>query len=237
MATRVPRRTTGSSRRLMDPLVQESTPSMIASRVREAIASGLIAPGAQLGEANLARELGVSRGPLREGLQRLTAEGLLISIRNRGLFVIEMTPDRVRDMYVARQAVERAAAQQIHCGDPVASGRSLLSVITAMASAHDQHAESEADISFHELLVELADSPRLSRMQETLITETRLCINALTGLYTPGDQVRVEEHRAIAQSFVDRDADLTDRLLVAHMNDAVERLTRAVTSAGTHTPA
>ena len=49
-------------------------------------------PGAQLGEADLARELGVSRGPLREGIQRLTQEGLLVSIRNRGVFVIEMTP-------------------------------------------------------------------------------------------------------------------------------------------------
>ena len=237
MATQARRRNTGSSRRPMDPLVQESTPSMIASRVREAIASGLIAPGAQLGEANLARELGVSRGPLREGLQRLTAEGLLISIRNRGLFVIEMTPERVRDMYLARQAVERAAAEHIHRGDAAAAGHALLTVITAMASAQDQHGESEADVSFHELLVELADSPRLARMHETLITETRLCINALTGLYAPGDQVRVEEHRAIAQSFLDGDVELTDRLLVAHMNDAVERLTRAVTSASSHTPA
>lgn len=209
----------------IEPLVQESTPSMIAGRVREAIASGLIPPGSQLGEANLARELGVSRGPLREGLQRLTAEGLLISIRNRGLFVIEMTPERVQDMYFARQAVERAAAERIHQGDPVAAGAALSTVIDVMASARDQHAQSAADVSFHELLVSLAASPRLSRMHATLITETRMCINALTDLYAQGDRVRVEEHRAIAQSFTDRDAALTDRLLVAHMSDAVHRLT------------
>lgn len=215
----------------MDPLRQESTPAMIAGRVREAIATGVIAPGAQLGEANLAKELGVSRGPLREGLQRLTAEGLLISIRNRGLFVIEMTPERVSDMYVARQAVERAAAEQIHQADPVGSGEALLKVIDRMARTRDQRVQSEADVSFHELLVARAASPRLSRMHEILITETRMCITALTTLYTPGDQVRVEEHRAIAQSFVDGDAALTDRLLVAHMADAVERLTTAVTAA------
>ena len=60
----------------------------------------------------------MSRGPLREGLQRLTAEGLLVSIRNRGLFVIDITPERVGDVYVARQAVERAAAEQVHLRDP-----------------------------------------------------------------------------------------------------------------------
>jgi len=214
--------TTG--RRVMNPVVQESTPSMIAGRVRDAIAYGDIAPGAQLGEAELARELGVSRGPLREGLQRLTAEGLLVSIRNRGLFVIEMTPERVRDMYLARQAVERAAAEQVHRSDPVAAGQALMAVITTMAAAPDSHAIGDADISFHELLVSLADSPRLTRMHQTLLTETRMCIHALEESYEAGD-VRVAEHRTIAQSFVDRKPRLTDRLLVAHMKDAVLRLT------------
>ena len=213
----------------MEPLVQESTPSMIANRVREAIASGIIAPGSQLGEANLARELGVSRGPLREGLQRLTAEGLLISIRNRGLFVIEMTADRVQDMYLARQAVERAAAERIHQGDPAAAGASLLKVIDVMAAARSSRAEGDADIAFHELLVSLASSPRLSRMHRILMTETRMCIHALEASYATGDPVRVEEHRAIAQSFVDADAKASDRLLVAHMADAIRRLTRSGT--------
>src|SRR5699024_2376360 len=88
-------------RRSLQPVVQESTAGMIADRVREAIACGDLPPGAQLGEADLAEQLGVSRGPLREGLQRLAQEGLLLSIRNRGLFVIEMTPERVDDMYLA----------------------------------------------------------------------------------------------------------------------------------------
>ena len=75
-------------------LTQESTPSIIADKLRQAIGHGELKPGAQLGEADLARKLGVSRGPLREGMQRLTQEGLLVSIRNRGLFVIDMTPER-----------------------------------------------------------------------------------------------------------------------------------------------
>lgn len=223
MATKTARRAP-VTRASMDPVVQESTPSMIANRVREAIASGHIAPGSQLGEANLARELGVSRGPLREGLQRLTAEGLLISIRNRGLFVIEMTPERVRDMYLARQAIERAAAEQIHRGDPIAAGRALTGVIEAMARAKDTRAEGVADIEFHQLLVSLASSPRLSRMHEILMTETRMCIHALQDSYVHGDAVRVEEHAAIADSFLDRDAQATDELLAAHMTDAVTRL-------------
>ncbi|EWT06507.1 GntR family transcriptional regulator [Intrasporangium chromatireducens Q5-1] len=210
----------------MEPLLQESTPSIIAERVRQAIAKGDLPPGSQLGEAELAREFGVSRGPLREGLQRLTAEGLLISIRNRGLFVIEMTADRVRDMYVARQAVERAAAEQIHLGDDAtAAGRQLLDVVEEMAEAKTVRDVGELDITFHDRLVTLAGSPRLSRMHLTLLTETQICIRALEPTYALED-VRVEEHREIAQSFIAGKRALTDRLLVAHMKDAVRRLTR-----------
>jgi oligopeptide/dipeptide ABC transporter ATP-binding protein len=99
--------------RFIEPLQRESTPSIIADKIRAAIGHGEISAGTQLVEAELARELGVSRGPLREGLQRLTQEGLLVAIRNRGVFVIEMTPENVRDMYIARSAVERAAAEQL----------------------------------------------------------------------------------------------------------------------------
>lgn len=213
-------------RKPLGPLVQESTASIIADRVRDAIARGDIPPGTQLGEADLARQLGVSRGPLREGLQRLTSEGLLLSIRNRGLFVIEMTTERVRDMYVARQAIERAAAEQVHQQDPRGAGNQLLGVIDSMAAtsrADDATGVGQADLAFHEMLVQLAASPRLSRMHRTLLTETTMCLNALADTYET-NETRVEEHRAIAQSFIDRKPRLTDKLLVAHMRDALQRL-------------
>src|SRR3954468_4154381 len=84
----------------LDPVVQESTPAIIARKIRDAIARGDFAPGVQLGEAELAKELGVSRGPLREAMQRLTQEGLLVSYRNRGLFVVSMDQDDFRDIYL-----------------------------------------------------------------------------------------------------------------------------------------
>jgi len=146
----------------IEPLMQQSTPSIIADKLRLAIGHGELKPGAQLSEAELARKLGVSRGPLREGMQRLTQEGLLVSIRNRGLFVIEMTPDDVRDMYLAREAIERAAARKILEGDYVAAGDALLEIVEQMTVATTPAEVGELDIAFHVRLVELADSPRLA---------------------------------------------------------------------------
>ena len=54
---------------------------------------GALEPGAQLGEAELAAHFQVSRGPLREAMQRLVSEGILHSIRHRGIFVTELTLD------------------------------------------------------------------------------------------------------------------------------------------------
>ncbi|CAM4155847.1 putative HTH-type transcriptional regulator YdfH [Mycobacterium basiliense] len=205
------------------PLVRESTPSIIADKLRQAIAHGELKPGTQLGEAELARRLGVSRGPLREGMQRLTQEGLLVAIRNRGLFVIDITPDDVRDMYLAREAIERAAMAKILEGDHAAAGDELLLIADQMAAADSPAEVSERDIAFHERLLQLAQSPRLSRMHQTLITETQMCIHALSDSYADSE-VRGQEHRALAEGIRKGDRELAERLLAAHMDDAIRRL-------------
>jgi DNA-binding GntR family transcriptional regulator len=207
----------------IEPLMQQSTPSIIAEKLRQAIGHGELKPGAQLSEAELARKLGVSRGPLREGMQRLTQEGLLVSIRHRGLFVIEMTTADVRDMYLAREAIERAAAHKIIEGDYVAAGDALLEIVEQMAAATTPADVSELDIAFHERLVQLADSPRLTRIHRTFITETRMCIHALDETYS-ASEVRGEEHRAVANAIKSGNLELTDQLLIAHMDDAIRRL-------------
>lgn len=210
----------------LEPVERESTPSIIAHKLRNAIAHGELALGVQLAEAELARELGVSRGPLREAMQRLTQEGLLLSIRNRGLFVIELLEADVRDIYVARDAVERAAAAQMLQSDHARAGAQLSAVIDPMVRAaelRDAIGMGRADLEFHGTLVRLSGSPRLIRMHETLLTETSMCIMALRGKYPDSDD-RAAEHREIAMAITAGDSSKVDLLITAHMDDAVARL-------------
>lgn len=213
-------------RRVLTPLVQESTPAIIARKLHQAIACGNFAPGAQLTESGLAADLGVSRGPLREAMQRLTAEGLLVSHRNRGLFVVSMDEEDVRDMYVARTAVERAAVEQvIAIGDPAA--------IEALNSAVDHMREfvddpngtdmADADMEFHEVLVEHARSQRLSRLHEVILVETRMCLRAMSGTYASGRE-RIDEHQALVDAIAHAKAREADDLMIEHMTDGVQRL-------------
>jgi DNA-binding GntR family transcriptional regulator len=219
--------------RFIEPLVQESTPAIIARKLRYAIGHGELQPGQQLGEADLARELGVSRGPLREAMQRLTQEGLLVSIRNRGIFVTELGPDDIADMYLARTAVERAAGlkviEVVGIHEKVAAALRTVTdkMAQAVAAAERGSVLSDLDIEFHELLVRMADSGRLSRMHQTLMTETRMCMAALedTG-YTPED--RLAEHEAIADAIGAANVPLFHKLLAHHMDDAVEKISSSM---------
>lgn len=211
----------------LEPVVRESTPALIARTLRRAISDGSLPPGAQLGEAALARSLGVSRGPLREAMQRLTQEGLLVSHRNRGLFVADLTPGAVEDMYLLRTTVETAALDRVlELGLGSETADRLDAAVEAMAALADEPRSAAmvaADLDFHHELVEAARSPRLSRVHETVIVETSMCLHAMRGTYTEAE-ARLAEHRAIADAVRAGEADLARRLLVEHMRDGLERV-------------
>ena len=114
----------------LSPNPRRSTVEYIADELRDAIMAGRLEPGEQLGEADLARRFEVSRGPLREAMQRLVSEGLLHAITNRGVFVTELTLDDVLDVYRTRSVIERGAlevlldaARRQETADELAAGR------------------------------------------------------------------------------------------------------------------
>ena len=215
--------------RSFEPVHQESTAALIARQLRDAIMHGRLEPGAQLSEAELSAQFGVSRGPLREAMQRLVQEGLLRSERNRGLFVIELADDDVRDVYAARSAIERAAAIMIlRKADPdaLAELRAACEAMTKAAKKKDMDRLSDADLRFHEVLVSQSGSPRLNRMHQTLIVETRMCMTALEDKYRV-PAVLAAEHAAIVDAIEAKDEALTLRRIDDHMQDALTRLAPA----------
>jgi DNA-binding GntR family transcriptional regulator len=208
------------------PVDRESTASIIAGRLRGAIEDGTLPPGAQLGEADLARRFDVSRGTLREAMQRLVADGLLHGERHRGLFVSELSGADVLDVYLTRNAVEQAAARLILRGDRAAVAGRLAGACEEMRAAAgrgDHAAVGNADARYHEILVAASGSQRLGRTARTLLTETRMCLHALHGSYAlPGD--RLGEHDAIVAAIRGGNEALVLGLIDAHMEDAVQRL-------------
>ena len=210
----------------IEPVSRESTAGIIARQLRDAIMTGALPPGTQLGETDLASRFQVSRGPLREAMQHLVSEGLLRSERHRGLFVIDLEPGDVYDIYSARSAIERAAMLRALRGDREKVAVELEKAVAAMAIAasdDDPTALSWADLAFHEALIAASGSKRLVRMARTLLIETRMRLTALQGTYQRVEE-RVGEHTRIIEALRDGDEETAVALLEAHMEDAVQWL-------------
>jgi DNA-binding GntR family transcriptional regulator len=80
-------------------------------RLREGILSGEFRPGQRLREAELAARLNVSRTPIREAIRRLASDGLIEVAPSRGMMIIELDKQQVRELYSLRETLEGAAAR------------------------------------------------------------------------------------------------------------------------------
>jgi DNA-binding GntR family transcriptional regulator len=213
-------------------LDRRSTAEMVANSLRERLFASEYPPGTPMRESGLAPLLGVSRATMREGLQRLAHEGLLTYHMHRGMVVTEVSSADVRDIYTVRQVMELAAIS--------AAARHLpeLTELEASVDAHAAAAEKEdvtaiveADMRFHQELVHLSGSPRLSDYQSMALGQLRLALNLLDR--STGDlQIQVREHRQIYDCLIRREIDRAAELLTAHLQCARSSLIKFLEQSG-----
>ncbi len=80
--------------------------------IKQMILLGRLMPGVQLTHEGLATEIGVSRTPVRETLERLHQEGFVYHRRNRGYFVADLSPEEVSELFGVRTALELYALDE-----------------------------------------------------------------------------------------------------------------------------
>jgi DNA-binding GntR family transcriptional regulator len=157
-----------------------SMTEQVLRELREAIIEGRIAQGEALREVSLAGTLGTGRSAVREAIRQLVQEGLVDYEPHRGAFVRVMSLADRLDVYVAREAIETGAARRILEAPPhdLSDLRAALEQLAATARYHDRVTDPviDADIRFHQELVRLARSPRLTRAHDTLAAETRMLL-------------------------------------------------------------
>jgi DNA-binding GntR family transcriptional regulator len=163
----------------INPIEPVDITEVIADRLRDLLGQGRFSPGEQLTEASIAAAFQVSRGPVREALKRLTEQGLLVSERNRGVFVPVLSNDDVRDIYRLRGAVEAAAlAELVRNPRPETFSHlwEILGRYRKCLRAHDWENADELDLMFHRELVYASGSRRLIHAFDTVAIETRMCM-------------------------------------------------------------
>lgn len=143
------------------PLAPLSRRHQVAAALREAIANGALQPGDRLLEPELAAQFGTSRAPLREALRQLENEGLVVSSPYRGTVVLGISQVEIEEIIVPiRRTLERFALRHALPKLTAADFDELQRLVDQMASSKDDtETISQADLRFHELLMERAEQP------------------------------------------------------------------------------
>jgi GntR family transcriptional regulator, gluconate operon transcriptional repressor len=214
-----------SLRPLSSPTLAEQTVDLIRKR----ILGGGFASGERLVETRLAEQLRISRGPIREALKQLAAEGLVREEPRRGTFVAAPTAIDVRDFYDLRAAVEaRAARLVIRRQDPHAIEglrRAIGRLQTAVRRA-DLRELVRFDFEFHETLCRVSGNARLHEVFVRNASVLRVLIQLEEGqFYRSFDEVE-HQHRELLASIEAGDESEAEGRIVRHLEDARDRLLR-----------
>jgi DNA-binding GntR family transcriptional regulator len=200
----------------------------VADLLRERILAGDFQPGERLNEAEIARQLETSRGPIREALAQLRAEGLVFERPRRGTFVAVLTEDDVREIYELRGALESQAARLIVERDDRAALAALRAIVDGMAraaDANDRDAFARLDSDLHLQICRLSGNGRLLRafVQHAGLLSSLLRLE-ITTQYETLDEI-LGEHLVLMDELESGDPERAARGCDAHLRSALERVT------------
>jgi DNA-binding GntR family transcriptional regulator len=191
--------------------------------LRNQIVRARFAKGTVLREAEIARQLGMSRTPVREALGRLQAEDLVAPTRRGGYVVVELTEDELRDIYAVRATLERLAARLGALGRTNADLGQLSDLLdqmdSALGSAQDERL-AELNGRFHRAIAAASHNHFLERLLSN-IHEIFARYRA-AALGSPGRRRTAHaQHRALVQALAKRDESTAGLLAERHVADAL----------------
>jgi DNA-binding GntR family transcriptional regulator len=202
-----------------------NTSVSVAEEIRQAIVEGRLAPGSRLKEEELARELGISRTPIREALLVLQAEGLVDSAPNRGATVRVHDAEDLDDMYRLRALLEGYAAGRAaeRASDDLVNGLWSSCERFEDVPDGDVHALVKENLVFHNAILEAAGSERVARMVRTVI-ELPLVYKSYIWYSPEQRQISAHYHRQITRAIETRHAERAELVMKEHVFEARDLL-------------
>ncbi len=210
--------------------VHGSTTDAVTDALREAILAGALPPSTWLREDDLARQLQVSRTPVREALRRLSDEQLTVRAAHRGTLVAPMSLDDLLAVYAVRETLEGLAARMTALRQPAGTVEALAGVhhrMVAAAEIDDVAALEHLNLQFHRLLREGSGNSYLDRF----LTQVEHAVRRFgrSTYATPGrTSSALEEHSGIMEAIAAADSDLAAARAAEHMRRAREVRIQAI---------
>lgn len=198
-----------------------ATVAFIVERLREDIWAGRLEPGSRLVEGDLTARFAVSRGPVREGLRRLSADGLIEHRPHRGAVVRRLTEREIRELFLIRIEMEALAARLAAAADAPERRARFVSSIEPIYSDAPRNACDylKENAAFHDAVMALADNTELRNLAIRL--QLPLIMAQVGDVLTPPVlEASVREHRAIAEAILKRDPAAASARMREHLERA-----------------
>ncbi len=195
----------------------------LIEHLRDGILERRYAPGQRLIEADLTHDLRVSRGPLREAFRRLSAEGLLELVPNRGAVVRRLTLKETVELFQIRTALEslavRLVAENIDRDDNRRRFEAASAAIWDDTPRPPGPAYHEENRLFHQTILDLCGNVQLAKVSQQM--QLPLIMLQLSGHMDPAMYAdSVKEHRRIATAILAGNADAAEKAMRAHLGRA-----------------
>lgn len=202
-------------------------------RLREAIVTLHLPPGAPLVEANLASQLGTSKTPVRHALIRLEKEGFVQSTPSRGMTVHHLTVCDMRELFEFREALECASARLAVERASRSELAALRDTLTTMRTLSERGATDEmvpCIRQFHIQMIGLAHNGRISATYLDLDGQMER-LRHIAG-HIPGRlDISMEEHGRILEALERQDGPAVDRAIRDHLASLLTAYLDAVADA------
>ena len=198
---------------------RENLRDSVANALRAAVISGELTPGEVYSAPTLGARFGVSATPVREAMLDLVREGLVISLRNKGFRVTEVSDEDLDNVAAVRQLIEPPTIRDVVPAIPAQDYprlRRLADDIVVAAEAGDLIAYIEADRVFHVTLLAYSGNQKLVDVVSDLRSQTRLL--GLTPLVESGRLVpSATEHHDLLDLVEAGDAEGAEQLMRRHI--------------------
>ena len=190
--------------------------------LHDAIGDGSLAPGARLGQEDIAARLAVSRQPVLQALRLLKKDGLALDAPGRGLLVAPLEAARVAQVYEVRGALDALAAR-LAAGRRAQIDPQLVAEGRRAARGHDIQAMVEADMAFHNAVYAASGNPLIAASAHLHWVHLRRVMGAVLQHARQRETIW-DEHQAIAQAIREGDGEAATRLIDDHGRRASENL-------------
>jgi len=212
-------------------LENQSLRDRVLDAIEQALVSGALKPEDRVVEAEIAREAGISRGPVREAIQQLVGEGILVSIPHRGTFVARWTERDVAETYSMRALLESYAASLAMTRMEQQESAELESIVKEMflqAGEGNASAVLELDLHFHHRLYELSGHSMLGRMLGELRRRISMLVN-FDASTTPDLVEYAQNHQMLLDALHTGDRDHVEHAFREHIISVGDTLIQRMT--------